>query len=262
MKANPSAATASSTASSRSAAKSAPAQPASKASAQDFDALLNQPDDLGETDAPALAETLAARDGESSQLAAPDAGETARIESLRDDNQQPAGAAEEAAQASLRPAGQALRPEAASEVTPRRILHVADMGKIMATVRAQTFSGNEAQATIQLSHSILNGLSIKLQTDARGRVSAEITATTDAAKRVVDAHARELRHLLQARGLDIASFSTSLTDDGGARPGGDGGASSQPPFGGRGLAGFADELAEAAPETVAPQPGGDGIYTA
>ncbi len=263
MKANPSAATVSATASSRSTTKPAHGQPASKASAQNFDALLGQPDELGEVDGLAPAETLAAGDEEPARLAAVDVRETERVEPPRDGDQPLISAAEEAAQASLRPASQGLRPEAASEVTPRRILHVVDMEKIVATVRTQTFSGNEAQATIQLSHSILNGLSIKLQTDARGRVSAEITATTDAAKRIVDAHARELNNLLQARGLDVASFTTTLAEDsGGSFMGGGDGASSQSSFGRRGLTALADEPAEAAPETVAPPAGGDGIYTA
>lgn len=259
--ANPSATTVSSTtSSSRSTAKPTPARQGAKS--QDFDAVLNQADALPGAEATgpeAMSEAMA-----SDALRREDqTGDAEQFGSHGDDNQPPTTAAEEAARANLHPTQQPLRSEMTSEVTPRRILHVVDMEKIVATVRAQTFSGNEAQATIQLSHSILNGLSIKLQTDARGRVSAEITATTEAAKRIVDAHARELHEMLQARGLDVTSFSTSLAEDGGGSfAGGDGGASAQSAFGRQGFAEPAAEAAETVSETASPASGGEGIYTA
>ncbi|MCS7079959.1 MAG: flagellar hook-length control protein FliK [Chloracidobacterium sp.] len=253
MQVNPSTTTVSSS-SSRSASKPTPARQASN---QDFDALLNQADALQESVGLGQAADASPRDG----YAVTD--EMGQLEQGREDNQAPTAAAEEAARANLYPANQPLRTEMASEVTPRRILHVVDMERIVATVRAQTFSGNEAQATIQLTHSILNGLSIKLQTDARGRVSAEITATTEAAKRIVDAHARELHEMLQARGLDVTSFSTSLAEDGGGPlTGGDGSAAGQSAFGRRDFTELAAEVAEAVSETPAPSVGGDSIYTA
>ncbi|MFQ3581356.1 MAG: flagellar hook-length control protein FliK [Chloracidobacterium sp.] len=258
MKVNPSATPAAS-----SQVKTKPA--AQQARSQDFDALLNLPDDLTDADAQASDASAAAAMSPLGGYGAADVSADGRdAEQTRqptDDPPPPLTAAEEAAQAAMLPGNRELRPEATSDVTPRRILHVVDMEKIVATVRTQTFSGNEAQATIQLSHSILDGLSIKLQTDARGRVSAEITATTEAAKRIVDAHARELNDLLRMRGLDVTSFSTKLAEgDAGTAAGDEGGASPQSSGGRRAFADFATEAVE--PEPKASAADGEGIYTA
>ncbi len=230
-----------------------------------FDDLFGQLDELTEGEAPGQPDAAAPLGQEFLHDAqAESAGASDHKQAAEDDQKTPT-AAEDAARAAMLPTNRELRPEATAEVTPRRILHVLDMEKIVATVRTQTFSGNEAQATIQLSHSVLHGLSITLQTDARGRVSAEITATTEAAKRIVDAHARELNELLQARGLDVAAFSTRLAGaDAGASSGNGGDGSAASPFGQPQMADTAAEVVEATDTTTTPavQPGDGNIYTA
>ncbi len=243
-------------------------KPSTPAPTRGFDELLGQLDELTEGEAVAQPDAAALLGQESLREApAESAGASERdhAEQTSGDDQKTPTAAEDAARAAMLPTNRELRPEATAEVTPRRILHVLDMEKIVATVRTQTFSGNEAQATIQLSHSVLHGLSITLQTDARGRVSAEITATTEAAKRIVDAHARELNELLQARGLDVASFSTRLAGaDAGASSGNGGDGSAASPFGQRQMADIAAEVVEATDNTTTPAvlPGDGNIYTA
>ncbi len=229
-----------------------------------FDDMLGQLDELTEGEAVAQPDAAALLGQESLREApAESAGASDHKQAAEDDQKTPT-AAEDAARAAMLPTNREIRPEATAEVTPRRILHVLDMEKIVATVRTQTFSGNEAQATIQLSHSVLHGLSITLQTDARGRVSAEITATTEAAKRIVDAHARELNELLQARGLDVASFSTRLAGaDAGASFGSGGDGSAASGFSQRQMTDVAAEIVETTDATTpAALPGGENIYTA
>ncbi|MGQ9898440.1 MAG: flagellar hook-length control protein FliK [Acidobacteriota bacterium] len=238
-------------------------KPSNQPPMRGFDAMLDQLDELAEGEVATPSDLAALLDQGSLREAQAESVGSSDGERVAEDDQKTPTAAEDAARAALMPTQRDIRPEAAAEVTPRRILHVLDMEKILATVRTQTFSGNEAQATIQLSHSILHGLSITLQTDARGRVSAEITATTEAAKRIVDAHARELNDMLQARGLDVDSFSTKLADaDASASSGSDSSASS--PFGRRQM--MTDVAAEAvdATDIVAPAalPGSEDIYTA
>ncbi len=258
---NSSPATVSSATASRSASK--PSAVRQTAKGQDFDAILDGANALQDADATVPGGVSAdevLRREERAELQADQP--MTPLDPHRDERQEPSPAAEEAARANLYPNQQPLRAEMASEVTPRRILHVVDMEKIVATVRAQTFSGNEAQATIQLSHSILNGLSIKLQTDARGRVSAEITATTEAAKRIVDAHARELHDMLQARGLDVTAFSTSLSQDGSSAFAGGDGASEQSLFGRSSGAERATEGVETVADVPVRGESNEGIYTA
>jgi hypothetical protein len=229
-----------------------------------FDEMLSQLDELAGGEAAALSDPAACLGQESLRDAQDEsAGASDRKHAAENDRKTPT-AAEDAARAAMLPTNREIRPEATAEVTPRRILHVLDMEKILATVRTQTFSGNEAQATIQLSHSVLHGLSITLQTDARGRVSAEITATTEAAKRIVDAHARELNELLQARGLDVVSFSTRLAGaDAGASSGNGGDGPAASPFGQHQMT---DTVAESVETTDATTPaalsGSENIYTA
>jgi hypothetical protein len=229
-----------------------------------FNDLLSQLDELTEGEAPGQPDAATPLGQDFlHDTQAESAGASDHKQTAEDDRKTPT-AAEDAARAAMLPTNREIRPEATAEVTPRRILHILDMEKIVATVRTQTFSGNEAQATIQLSHSVLHGLSITLQTDARGRVSAEITATTEAAKRIVDAHARELNELLQARGLDVVSFSTRLAGaDAGASSGNGGDGPAASPFGQHQMT---DTVAESVETTDATTPaalsGSGNIYTA
>lgn len=102
------------------------------------------------------------------------------------------------------------------------ILHVADLERIVSAVRAQVAEGGRQAVTIELRHSVLEGLKVKLSTDAGGRVTAEFVAASERVRSLIDARSGELAELLRGRGVNLGSLSTSV-DSGGFAQGGEGG---------------------------------------
>jgi hypothetical protein len=111
-----------------------------------------------------------------------------------------------------------------AETTPARsILHVADLERIVSSVRAQLVEGGRRVVTIELRRSVLEGLKVKLSADGAGRVTAEFIAASERLRSQIDARASELADLLRGRGVNLASLRASVDTGGGAR-GGEGGA--------------------------------------
>lgn len=112
-----------------------------------------------------------------------------------------------------------LQPETVQTVPPARaILHIADLERIISSVRAQNFNGN-SQIVITLKNSVCSGLQIKLTSDENHRVTAELIAANEKVKAQIDARSSELADLLRQRGLKLTSLKTTV--DSGAS--GDGG---------------------------------------
>lgn len=103
----------------------------------------------------------------------------------------------------------------------RAILHIADLERIVSAVRAQVAEGGRHVVTIELRHSVLEGLKVRLGTEPGGRVSAEFIAASERVRSQLDARAGELAELLRGRGVSLASLRTSV-DSGGGASGGEG----------------------------------------
>jgi flagellar hook-length control protein FliK len=105
----------------------------------------------------------------------------------------------------------------------RAILHIADLERIVASVRTQMLSGGRQEVTLDLHRSVLEGLRIRLTRDTQGRLNAEFIASTERVRSQLEARAPELSELLRARGVDLASLNTKVEADAGqTATGGDG----------------------------------------
>lgn len=101
--------------------------------------------------------------------------------------------------------------EAESSLPPARaILHIADMERIVASLRSQTFEGNN-QVVITLKNSVFDGLQIKLTAHENHRVTAELIAANEKVKAQLDARSGELADLLRQRGIKLSNLQTSVS---------------------------------------------------
>lgn len=84
----------------------------------------------------------------------------------------------------------------------RSILHVADLERIVATIRTETFQ-NSKQVKIALKNSVLQGLEIKLTIDGNGNLKAEFLAQNEQIKKQLDARKRELKEIFVRRAVNF-----------------------------------------------------------
>lgn len=101
----------------------------------------------------------------------------------------------------------------------RAIMHIADLERIISSVRSQLFEGN-SQVVITLKNSVCSGLQIKLTTDQNHRVTAELIAVNEKVKAQIDARSGELADLLRQRGVKLASLQTSVGGEAAGENGG------------------------------------------
>lgn len=85
----------------------------------------------------------------------------------------------------------------------RSILHVADLERIVSTIRTETFQ-NQKQVVIALKNSVLQGLQIKLTLAENGKVKAEFLALDEQIKKQLNLRKKELSDILHNR---VALFS-------------------------------------------------------
>lgn len=109
-----------------------------------------------------------------------------------DDHNSPA-----AALAALQSPVSSASPTAAAPAA-RSILHVADLERIVATIRTETFQ-NQKQVTIALKNSVLQGLQIKLSIGEDGKLKAEFLATGKQIKSQLEKRKKELSEILHNR---------------------------------------------------------------
>ena len=89
---------------------------------------------------------------------------------------------------------------AAAESAPaaRSILHVADLERIISTIRTETFR-NQKRIVIALRNSVLQGLQIRLTIAENGRLKAEFLALNKQIKSQLEKRRKELSEILQNR---------------------------------------------------------------
>ena len=80
----------------------------------------------------------------------------------------------------------------------RSILHVADLERIISTIRTETFH-NQKQVTIALKNSVLQGLQIKLTLTENGKIKAEFLALDKQVEKQLNQRKRELSEILKNR---------------------------------------------------------------
>lgn len=96
----------------------------------------------------------------------------------------------------------------------RAILNLADLERIVAAVRLQASAAtNRREVVIELRRSVLEGLRVKLSTDAEGRVTAELIAASERVRSQLDARSGELAELMRSRGINLAALRTSTSAD-------------------------------------------------
>jgi hypothetical protein len=82
----------------------------------------------------------------------------------------------------------------------RSILHVADLERIVSTLRTIE-TKNSQQILIALKNSVLEGLQIKLTIDENGRLKAEFLALNEKIKEQLKARKNELSEIFKNRGV-------------------------------------------------------------
>ena len=92
----------------------------------------------------------------------------------------------------------------------RAILHVADLERIVSAVRAQALAQGGREVVIELKRSVLEGLRVRLTTDAGGRVTAEFIAASERVRAQLDGRSAELAELLRSRGVNLATLRTTV----------------------------------------------------
>lgn len=80
----------------------------------------------------------------------------------------------------------------------RSILHIADLERIVSTVRSETFQ-NQKQITIALKNSVLQGLQIKLTLTEGGKIKAEFLALDKQVEKQLNQRKGELFKILKNR---------------------------------------------------------------
>lgn len=87
----------------------------------------------------------------------------------------------------------------------RSILHVADLERIVATIRTETFQ-NSKQVQIALKNSVLKGLEIKLTIDANGKLKAEFISQDAQVTKQLKARKRELNEIFVRRAVNFSEI--------------------------------------------------------
>lgn len=95
----------------------------------------------------------------------------------------------------------------------RQILHVADLERIVSTLRTIE-TKNSQQVLISLKNSVLEGLQIKLTVDENGKFKAEFLALNEKIREQINSRKSELSEILKNRGvkfqeLNVRTFSES-----------------------------------------------------
>jgi hypothetical protein len=109
-----------------------------------------------------------------------------------------------------------LSSNAISE-TAAPILHTTDVDSIVTACQVQIATNGRQEVMLELSHSMLEGLRVKVSTDGAGRNTANFLAANEGIKALLDSRSSELIEQLRARGITVAEFKSSVTADGNDR---------------------------------------------
>lgn len=97
----------------------------------------------------------------------------------------------------------------------RSILHIADLERLVSTIRTQTDLGGRREITLQLKRSVLEGLKVKITTDPAARVQIEFLAANEKVRAKIAEHSQELSEILRGRGINLGTMQTSVESSSG-----------------------------------------------
>jgi hypothetical protein len=88
---------------------------------------------------------------------------------------------------------------------------VRDLDSVVLTIK--NFPGHQPQAIIDLPHSVLQGLRVKLSEDSLGRINAEFLVRNEGIKARIEGRVPDLIELLRFRGVNLAALKTSVSTE-------------------------------------------------
>ena len=100
----------------------------------------------------------------------------------------------------------------------RSILHIADLERMVSTIRLQTNSEGGREVVLRLKHSVMEGLQVKILTDPAARVEVQFLAANETMRTRIAENSAELTAILQGRGINLAEIKTSVQADAGGDP--------------------------------------------
>lgn len=128
--------------------------------------------------------------------------------SSRSGDDEESGEREKNSDAAALPPGFLTAANIISETTipaARSILHVADLERVVSTIRSQNIK-NAEQIVIALKHSVLEGLQIKLTIDKNGTLQAEFLAFNEQIKSHLHARKQEIIQIFRERGVKLSEL--------------------------------------------------------
>lgn len=109
----------------------------------------------------------------------------------------------------------AREPVASSEgeTNSRPIVHTTDLNSIVTACQVQLAANGQKEVTLELSHSMLEGLRVKLTSNGAGRITADFLTANEGIKTMLDGRSLELIELLRSRGINLTEFKSSVAAD-------------------------------------------------
>jgi len=95
----------------------------------------------------------------------------------------------------------------------RAILTPVDLDSIVNACHVQLAANGQQTVTLELSRSMLEGLRVKISSDAGGRITADFLAANEGIKSLLDSRSSELIEQLRLRGVNVAEFKSSVAAD-------------------------------------------------
>lgn len=95
----------------------------------------------------------------------------------------------------------------------RSILHIADLERLISTIRAQSLLGGRREIILQMRRSVLEGLQVKIITDQAARVQIEFLAANEKVRAEIEKHSPELAKILRGRGINLETLKTAVRSD-------------------------------------------------
>lgn len=102
-------------------------------------------------------------------------------------------------------------PNLSENFAARSILHIADLERMISIIRSQTALGGKREIVLQLKRSVLEGLQVKISTEAGSKVQLEFLAANEKVREQIEKHSDELAGILRGRGINLGSLKTSLS---------------------------------------------------
>ncbi len=95
----------------------------------------------------------------------------------------------------------------------RSILHIADLERLISTIRTQINLSGKREIILQLKRSVMDGLQVKIVTEQGAKVQIEFIAANEKMRSQIENHSKELTGILRGRGINIGTLTTTLASE-------------------------------------------------